>query len=566
MAGNFSAWPASERGVMQDSNAHGASIGRRRAAGIGRRPALGVVSGAFFGRPALRLGYACSAVVACLISIRQVQGQQSVADDVRLSAAPRSDRAVVRGAVVDPSGRGLAGYHVIAMAESRAAAVAGATRALPAEQVFREIDADSKSPTPVGPAIQSWAMGPSGERYARGPVYGADDVCLGRTVSDADGRFSMRLATLPPSIFVGAYGPLGGGRREIRDPSRKDEPVLLEISTRGVLAISVRFTGGPSDDPNAPSNPLTRESRPVDARIRPVGRLSVRVIDAAGFLVRAATLDPGFDDAGRLRLFACGLAPGPATVEVFIDGGEEPVARVPDVAIAADEVTTHRDLTPLDLDPLLRPVRLTFKDSAGLPFAGLDVRKVTPRRGSPEDRAGMTADRGTRAADAITTDPDGRVATFVANGGDSFAVEGEDCEPALVRGVVRNRDIVLTRRYVVGLEFSTPPAFDAVLREFAARPLGWTTVHSFAPADGPVVVTEHAGSLGVFRTSRAGTLTVRFQCVEIIGPAAPPEREFIGEPFEIPVAGTASESAYVPPPAADAIRRAAEALSARLRR
>ena len=435
------------------------------------------------------------------------------------------------------------------------------------EQVFRDIEAVSEIPIPVGLTYDSVPRPSKFERFTRGPVFGAEDVCLGRTVSDGAGRFSMMLDAAPPDIYVGAYGPLGGDRCEIRNPTWSDEPVLIEVKTRGVLAFSVRFTGGRGDDLMPPPKPLGSVRRAAEVWRALEGRLIVRVTDAQGGRVRATSLNAEFDAAGCLRLFACGLAPGPAEVEFFVDGGAEPVARVPGVEIASDAVTIPQGSTLLDLDRVVRPVRLTLIDYAGLPLAGVSLRKVTPRRGSPEDRSGSPHDdRLWLLFSSPKTDVDGRVTTFVPAAGDDFAFEGEDCEPVVVRGVATNRDLVLTRRHAVALEFSTAPAFEAVLHEFAARSFRWITVLSFQPAEGPVVVTEHLGSLGAFRTSRPGTLTIRFTCRRIFKRAASPEWEFIGEPCEIPLTGTEAVSVYVPPPSADAIRRAAEALSARLYR
>lgn len=238
----------------------------------------------------------------------------------------------------------------------------------------------------------------------------------------------------------------------------------------------------------------------------------VRVVDSA--CVGRTAYESG---SGREGLFrADGLAEGTATVEVYVHGGAEPVARVEDVKLEAGRCALDPRLDPLDLDVHARRVRVRVADLAGRPVAGANVRKVTPRldAGAASSLScRLLVSEGVLGASGVRTDRDGVAEIVVRRTGDHLAVSGDGFISVRLDSVRDDAAATLRRYRVAEVGWTTPPELAAAAEHHAALQPWWDALVSFQPAGGGEgwSATFQSEDAHRFFCETAGRITVAYR-------------------------------------------------------
>jgi hypothetical protein len=325
------------------------------------------------------------------------------------------------------------------------------------------------------------------------PVVGADDDeedAGAAALTDADGRFEIRadlsdedsysLRASGDCCLSAASQPFSFGARE----------VVVRTDCWAALAARVELGG--------------RRLAGRDVR--------VRVVDAD--CVGRTAYESG---SGRDGLFrADGLAEGTATVEVYVHGGAEPLARVEDVKLEAGRCTLDPRLDPLDLDVHARRVRVRVADLAGRPVPGANVRKVTPRLdagGAASAGCRLLVSEGVLGASGVRTDRDGIAEIVVRRTGDHLAVSCDGFISVRLDSVRDDAAATLRRYRVAEVGWMSPPELAAAAEHHAAVQPWWDALVSFQPAGGGEgwSATFQSEDAHRFFCETAGRITVAFR-------------------------------------------------------
>lgn len=285
------------------------------------------------------------------------------------------------------------------------------------------------------------------------------------------------------SPFVADAGP--DGRFTLYADAGEDEEFFLRASTdccRTEAPIAV--TSGAAD-----VVVKVRCFAALTARVEIGGRrlgpedVRVRIVDAE--CVGRTAFDAGSGRAGFFR--AEGLAPGPATIEVYAHGGAEPVARIENVVLATGCRAEDARLDPIDLDPFARSISVRVTDSVGRPVPGASVRKTTDRAvdfgSEPSCRSRMSS-AGSFGACGVVADRDGLAAVIVRREGEELAVSCAGYVSARLESVRDDRGVRLARYRTIDVMWTEPPPFELAAAEAADAAPWWDVLLSFEPSDG----------------------------------------------------------------------------------